>query len=656
MTDIRPLPARVLPLVGESLLSLLRRTIEVMGYEGFDRLRFVLSDTGKLPYNVNSLGPGTLFDHLAILLGLSQEALRDSTFHGYASDLVLVPRQEPVSKTCDSKTLLKYFTAEPFPVCPICLGQDLIPHERLSWCLRAMPACLEHRCWLLSHCPSCGKRLQSFRPKVTTCRCGCMLTDRKPPTLDGSALKAVGTLRALFLSRTNMLAGMEPPAMCWWTERLASAVGKIPHSIAATRSRLGLEASVPTPHVAWLAAGDIVGNWPEGLYRFLDQLRNREKPDSSSISLGFRFRLLLRDAAQLENLGYATPAQAIRDHLADDMAAGHLGPKVSLFMQAAEDSQLRRPDWITQTEAARRLNVRNPTVRKLIRQGLLSGQVRTTRNSGRTVAAVSRKSVEDLEQQLPSALDVRTVAERLGIGPHAVLSLIHDGVLTGLLRAARRGLVLHKSLLRLEKLIRTLPREDEIDAAAWLSLRQATRIFGASGLTLSQLVSLILEGNVPAVRGTDSHGLNSLHVRRVDLEDSMPKILQRRDEAEGVPIHRLAKTLFPARPVKVGVLKKWIALGFLFAKRVGRTHAISIEEIRQFRATFCLADEACRRIGITRKTLSTWERLGCIVPMYGRRVTPGAGFSLYRLEDVDRLVLWRTERGRRIPPRIHTSR
>jgi hypothetical protein len=365
---------------------------------------------------------------------------------------------------------------------------------------------------------------------------------------------------------------------------------------------------------------------------------------------------LLRDAAQLENLGYATPAQAIRDYLAEDMAVGHLGPKVSLFKQAAEDSRLRRRDWITQTEAARRLNVRNPSVRRLIEQGILSGQVQTTTKSGRTVAVVSRKSVQDLEQELSSALDVPTVAKRLAVGPHAVLSMIHDGVLTGLLRPARPGLILRSSLLRLEKLIRSLPSKDEINAKKWLSLRQATRVFGASGLTLSLLVSLILQGKVSAVRGTDSRGLNSLLVCRIDVETSMPKVLQQRDEAEGVPIHRLAKTLFPARPVKVDVLKKWIALGFLVAKRIGRTHVVSMEETRRFRATFCLADEACRRIGIARNTLSAWERLGCIVPVYGRRVTPDAGFSLFRLEDVARLVQWRTEKGRRIPPRIHTSR
>ena len=655
MIDIRPLPARVLPLAGESLLSFLRRTIEVMGYEGFDRLRFVLSDTGKLPYNVNSLGPGPMSDHLTILLGTSQGALRNFTLHGFASHLVLLSPHEPVAKTCDSKTLLKYFTAEPFPVCPICLRQDPIPYERLSWCFRAMPVCRQHRCWLLSHCASCGKRLHSFRPKVTTCRCGCMLADLEPPTLDGSAVQAVDTLHALFLSRTDISADVAPAATCWWAERLAGAIGKTPLCIEATRSRLGREASVPAQHVAWLAAGDIVDNWPEGLHRFLHQLRNREKPHSSSIGFGFRFRLLLRDAAQLEKLGYATPAQAIRDYLADDMAVGHLGPKVSLFKKTAENSPLCQRGWITQTEAALRLNVRNASVRRLIEQGLLSGQVRTTTNSGRTVAVVSRKSVEDLEQQLPSALDVPTVAKRLAVGPHAVLSMIHDGVLTGLLRAARRGLILRSSLLRLEKLIRSLPSNDEIDAAKWLSLRQATRVFGASGLTLSQLVWLVLEGKVAAVRGTDPRGLNSLLVCRVDLEDSMPKILQERDEAEGVPIHRLAKALFPGRPVKVDVLKKWIALGFLAAKRVGRTRVVSMEEIRRFHATFCLADEACRRIGITRKTFSTWERLGCIVPVYGRRVTPGAGFSLYRLEDVDRLVQWRTERGRRIPPRIAMS-
>ena len=39
-------------------------------------------------------------------------------------------------------------------------------------------------------------------------------------------------------------------------------------------------------------------------------------------------------------------------------------------------------------------------------------------------------------------------------------------------------------------------------------------------------------------------------------------------------------------------------------------------------------------LGVSRSTLARWEVEGRLVPVYGRRVTPRAGFSLYRREDL----------------------
>ena len=39
-------------------------------------------------------------------------------------------------------------------------------------------------------------------------------------------------------------------------------------------------------------------------------------------------------------------------------------------------------------------------------------------------------------------------------------------------------------------------------------------------------------------------------------------------------------------------------------------------------------------LGITRSTFSRWETEGRVKPVYGKRVTPGAGFSLYRRADL----------------------
>ena len=53
--SVTALPARVVPLPGESLVGLVRRTAAAMGSAGPHRLRPLLADVGKLPANVSGL-------------------------------------------------------------------------------------------------------------------------------------------------------------------------------------------------------------------------------------------------------------------------------------------------------------------------------------------------------------------------------------------------------------------------------------------------------------------------------------------------------------------------------------------------------------------------------------------------------------------------
>jgi hypothetical protein len=122
-----------------------------------------------------------------------------------------------------------------------------------------------------------------------------------------------------------------------------------------------------------------------------------------------------------------------------------------------------------------------------------------------------------------------------------------------------------------------------------------------------------------------------------DLEQCRPAFQAEFDRDRGFPLHRVGKVLFPERPIKVDVVKKWIGMRLLRAQRVGRARIITAEELERFRKTYCLADDACGTLGVHRATLSRWEVEGRIRPVYGKRVTPGAGFSLYRREDIEGL-------------------
>jgi hypothetical protein len=94
-------------------------------------------------------------------------------------------------------------------------------------------------------------------------------------------------------------------------------------------------------------------------------------------------------------------------------------------------------------------------------------------------------------------------------------------------------------------------------------LREAPRIFGPAGLTLRRLLALIQAGKVAVRLVNPKQRLYGLVVARHDVESVLPELRLHQDELHGCPVHRLGKTLFMGRPVKVDVLKKWIEAGLL---------------------------------------------------------------------------------------------
>ena len=169
---------------------------------------------------------------------------------------------------------------------------------------------------------------------------------------------------------------------------------------------------------------------------------------------------------------------------------------------------------------------------------------------------------------------------------------------------------------------------------SWLTLRQATRRFGPAGLTLALLMELVRSGKVSARMADPAKRLNGIVVSQSDLTELSPQIRDRRDQEHGYPVHHLGKVLFAGRPIKCSVVKKWISQRLLQARKSGRARVVAAADVERFRMQYCLAEEACRLLDITRSTLSRWEVEGLLRPVYGKRVTPGAGFSLYRREDL----------------------
>lgn len=636
MERLPKLPAREPLLSGESLESLVRRHALAMGYECGGRISALVRERDAIPPSFNLLVSGSVMEGLGELFSVSARELLKSTVHRFAEQLVLVQQDEPHPMACDSKTILRFFRRGTSPVCPECLREEPV-YERLLWSFAPLSICSVHGVALMDRCPSCRRPLSPSRLDIHRCPCGHLLTDTQQIVLSVHMMSLCQSIQGWLQGETPLIPGLTIAAQFWWLERLTSAVIRTPPWLAQLRERDGISEASSDQSLAWLAATEILVHWPKRFEEFLEVFQTVTKHRLTSTGVSRSFGLLLREAKWLEDMGHPAPAEVLRQYLLERYTLGHLNAKVCLFQDSANTRMKDRP-WLTQTQAAKQLGIRHGAVAELIQRGLLEGEVRAAGIRGRSVGVVNRESVQALRRQLSLSVTVSVTAKRLGIGRHPVLEMVHRNILEKAVRTAKGWLIPKGAVEDWEAFVHRLPVCSG-SSPDWLPLREATRQYGKCGFAMAVVLDLVRSGCVSVCRSGKTLALGTILISRNDLQSNQEQIQTRQNAEAGYPVHRLAKALIPNRPLKAIVLQKWIAAGLLVAKQCGRMRIVLPEEVNRFRTTYCLADEVCSILGISRTTLSRWEEVKRIEPVYGRRSHKGAGASVFLRDDVKRLCL-----------------
>lgn len=614
--------------------SLIRRHALAMGY---DRTSQLLSVAGvSFPPHLDHLSRGPPLNALSILFDQDGDQLLDLTVHHFAQRLMLVPLGETHLDVCDSKTTLRFFTSATTHVCPLCLAEPPA-FERLLWSFRGLPICTRHGCVLIEACPYCSERLRANQLDMARCHRGCDLISSVHRIKNGEMLSALGNLEMAVLQNRPLTSELPNAAGFWWLERLASAAIRTPTWLSRVRETHELPASISDEGVAWISASLMLQSWPTEMNRFLDVFQTVAKRSTLSTGVGRSFGLLLRDAQHLEKFGFSVPAHALREYLTTHFTLGHLNRKVHLFRDGrARHAGFQNRPWLTLTEAGKRLHLRHGAIAELVNRGVLEGQLHPAGQRGRSIGLISRDSVDRLAREQKTAICANDTAKRLGISRHRILELIHLGVLRNAVRTKAGWTVPCEEVERLATLYRQLPAVSS-DRRAWTSTRDATRAYGQQGLTLVRIIAAVQAGQLAARRDPKQPTWRGLFVSRADLRPLIPQVREALDQQSGYPLNRLAKTLIPGRPLKDVVLRKWIEAGLLIGTKRGRVWRVMNDEVEQFRATYCLADELQTTLGIVSTTLNRWINAGRIQPVYARRTHPGAGASVFRRVDVEAL-------------------
>ncbi len=629
------LPVRETPLPQESLRSFVRRHAVAMGYESMTRLLSLL-ESPRHPARLDLLNRGSHLDALAWLLGQNPKQLAAMTVHRFAPQLVLRPRHGAASTSCDSKTILRFFEPAHPRVCPQCLADER-PHEHLTWLFRGLPLCLEHGIYLIDRCPGCGIRIPPNTLALNTCRCGFPFSSAAPLVASQHALNCARSIDANLSGAAFRQSELSASAGFAWLDRLRSAMMRSPDWLQQRRIEFELPSFVADESAAWLAAAEVLQQPSEYLPQFLERYQRVAKHRRTSTGVNRAFGFLLRDAQRLERWGYPQPAAALRQYLLSQFTHGHLSTKTTLFRGLEEQEQLRNRTWLTQTAAARQLGVRVPAIARLVDERILQGRVAMAGRHGRTVGLVSRSSLEALERTISTGISLEQAARRLAIDRHRVSEFIAAGLLSGAVYVARSWRIPSAAVDELLARIAQLPLQFALPPD-WISLRSATRQFGSSGLNLARIMQGVLAETIPARRDSQRSGVVSLHVPLAKLQELARSCSRERAHTHGWSLCRLAGELFAEQRFKEIVLHKWIRAGLLRASRRARQWVIADAEVHSFREQYCLAPEACRILQISRATLARWESQGQITAAYGKRTHLDAGASLFRRQDLMRLV------------------
>lgn len=630
------LPVREPIFEGESLTSVIRRHAAAMGYESVGRI-LAQADGIRFPKQLERLGRGPPLEWLARFLRRDPESIAATTVHAWHATLEPPPAAGTVAGSLNTPTIDRYFDFTHRRVCPACLREP-VPFERLVWSFRPLVVCPEHGVMLVDRCPACGRSLSALRMDLRRCRCGSDLS-LATTVMAGECASALSRELICWLAGARLPSiGLPRPVLFLWLTKVHGAALRTPVFLKQSCLELGLPESPADESLAWSAAARLIQRWPTELESFLDELQAVGRPAARSTRAGLAFRDLQRAAERLERLGYSPPGDALRHYLLERYTHGHVTSKGILFRDAVHRGLPADRPWITQTEAARRLCLRPPSVAALVGRGVLEGRIEPSGPRGRTNGVVRRESVDRYAKRLEAAWSVKRAADRLGVDRPRILELIRCDLLRDAVRGPNGWLIPADVVVELLQQLGRLPSVKN-GAGDMLPLREALRRLGVCGWNLAKLLAAVVDGSVAAYRSArGAPRISDLSFARSDLACLRNRTSIAHADVVGYSLSSVAAELVPGRRVGPRCLRKWIAAGLLTAKRRRKSWWIDAVEAVRFHATYCVAREVCGRLGIARSTLDRWEVERRLTPVYGRRTCPGAGTSVFLRADVERLA------------------
>ena len=587
MTD-RSLPhrlvARVGPIQGESLLSLVSRACRANAFTHLDGLFQIAGVQGKAAF-----APFTAFDHseaLASLLSVSTSEI-ESRLH----PAVLRDPDPTVVWWGGIKMERRFIEARRRRVAPAAL--ETSPHHRLSWTHRGLAFCPETFQTLISACHRCGQPLgwnRTCGPDVCE-HCRARLIEARPPFAEvdlrphlDAAVQLIatdGAVRARALQRLPSVFHDWDPGEAFSAICELGAAWEHPGEGSASAARsAAAEGSFERLSPQVVASGyEVLAGWPDSLDALVlrDWSATCTADPQSSASLRHLGLLGRHIDARLPSTRFRA---LIRERLPMAAKAAGVPQKTSLGFEGV------RPT-LTLTEAQRRFGVTKRVLSRLVPIGESCVSGRLGRGG---VAALNPARLARAVEALRSGLEPPAAAAELGIPKYCLDAFIKRRLLRQVgdpdaaLMADGDGLILRPSV---EALSRALARIEP--RTRWADAQPLQRCLAHkfSPVSWSRAFEAILTGQLPvATFDSDRPGglSDRVHTDPEDVDAFLAHI--RLQTVPRAAIHVTADEAGLLLGISGIYVPELIEARVLPAARRGRSWAIPLSNVVYFDRSF----------------------------------------------------------------------
>ncbi|OOY17295.1 hypothetical protein BMI85_09785 [Thioclava sp. DLFJ4-1] len=509
------------------------------------------------------------------------------------------------------------------PFCPTCLHEGL--PWRKEWRHALVSTCAIHGVCLQDHCPMCDARITPHSGGLSTCDCG---YDLGEISADPGLVTETQFSRALAgngpseHTATEIISGTEGISetvwflACGFVENRTGKNGKarVPQTVTETREFM-------TP------ALNLLNDWPINFDRHVSSRWNVGEGQTASQRMGPWYRALMRLKGDLANSLKVRCQQVIREHCGDPYA---------------RSEPTSEPDWLSATEAARRLGVRADRLVDTVASGKIEGR-QTTTGHGHRHTVIPKKCILEAEQDRDRFLDARETAKRLGVSKSQLSLLRGAGVLRELSLEERPPLVdggfdwtlIETKVHQIAANSEGMPAPCQTITFNQLTLRRTT-----DRSALFTLFRQIFDGGIKPVSVAHGDRLGDFSFAATDIEKALESA---------------AETVMTARDVsrvagwKYECVTHWCAIGLLPASRTQRGSSeiwlIRQKALCEFQATYAVVADLARAMGTSSRAFSAALEAATVETIGAKRVGETSRGRLIRISDLARALSKLTAEG-----------